>query len=216
MEAGPLLSLDEAIEALEAKAPDSGKLAHWHVFLGMSISDVAIEMGISKSKADDLWLHARRWLRRRMDEKWRRPGFSLWGSGQFRRGLCELGGHRWGHAHRERFDLPFQRHLLTRHHRGSRGSARVDSTGESQLNGGSGNIVGDGLLNVGGQTARSQVQVTSSGSTTFTDFQSSSFGASSYGAGVPTNYQFWYRDQANNCSGSGFNFSNAWTVVWLP
>lgn len=88
--------------------------------------------------------------------------------------------------------------------------------GASQMNGGNGSVVGDGLLCVAGQTARSQVQVTSSGTTVFADFQGSGFGASSYGAGLPTNYQFWYRDPANTCSGSGFNFSNAWTVTWLP
>ena len=88
--------------------------------------------------------------------------------------------------------------------------------GANQLNGGLGNPVGDGLLCVGGQTARSQVQVTSAGLTTFTDFQGQPFGASSYGLGLPTNYQFWYRDPGNTCSGSGFNFSNAWTTTWLP
>ena len=85
-----------------------------------------------------------------------------------------------------------------------------------QVNGGLGNTVGDGLLCTGGQSARSQVQVTSAGSTSFTDFQGLPFGASSYGAGVETNYQLWYRDPANTCSGTGFNFSNGWTVTWLP
>lgn len=88
--------------------------------------------------------------------------------------------------------------------------------GVNQLNGGFGNPVGDGLLCVGGQTARSQVQVTSAGSTTFADFHGQPFSQSSYGVGVPTNYQFWYRDPGNSCSGNGFNFSNALAVVWLP
>ncbi len=88
--------------------------------------------------------------------------------------------------------------------------------GANQLNGGLGNPVGDGLLCTGGQTARSHVQVTVAGNTSFTDFQGNPFGVSSYGAGIPTNYQFWYRDNQNTCSGSGFNFSNAWTVNWLP
>ena len=85
--------------------------------------------------------------------------------------------------------------------------------GSNQLNAELGNPVGDGLLCTGGQTARSQVQVTVGGNTTLTDFQGLPFGQSSYGAGVQTNYQFWYRDNANTCSGSGFNFSNAWTVT---
>ncbi len=88
--------------------------------------------------------------------------------------------------------------------------------GANQLNGSAGNPVGDGLLCTGGNSARSQVQVTANGSTTFSHFLGGSFGASCYGIGVPTNYQFWYRDPQNSCSGTGFNFSNAWTVTWLP
>ncbi len=88
--------------------------------------------------------------------------------------------------------------------------------GVNQVSGGLGNPVGDGLLCVAGQSARSQVQVTSAGSTSFTDFQGNGFGASNYGIGVPTNYQFWYRDSGNTCSGAGFNFSNAWSVAWQP
>lgn len=84
------------------------------------------------------------------------------------------------------------------------------------LNGGLGNPVGDGLLCISGNTARSQVQVTSLGDVNFTHFQGSPFGLSSQGVGAPTNYQFWYRDQSNACSGSGFNFTNAWTVTWRP
>ncbi|MFT7671064.1 MAG: hypothetical protein ACI8X5_003780 [Planctomycetota bacterium] len=86
--------------------------------------------------------------------------------------------------------------------------------GSNQVNNGLGNPVGDGLLCTGGQTARSHVQVTTGGSTVFSDFQGNGFSASSLGAGQPTNYQFWYRDASNACSGSGFNFSNAWTVTW--
>jgi alpha-tubulin suppressor-like RCC1 family protein len=87
--------------------------------------------------------------------------------------------------------------------------------GASFLNGSIGSAVADGLLCIGGNTARSQVQFASGGSATFSDFQGSPFGVSSYGTGVSTNYQFWYRDSQNSCSGSGFNFSNAWTVTWL-
>lgn len=86
--------------------------------------------------------------------------------------------------------------------------------GISPVNGGLGGMVGDGLLCTSGSTARSQVQVTSNGATLFTDFQNQPFGASSYGPGVTANYQFWYRDPGNTCSGGGFNFSNAWAVTW--
>ncbi|MFT7669859.1 MAG: hypothetical protein ACI8X5_002566 [Planctomycetota bacterium] len=86
--------------------------------------------------------------------------------------------------------------------------------GANQINRGMGNLVGDGLLCTSGQTARSHVQTTSSGSTVFTNFKGQSFGQASYGAGVTANYQFWYRDTENTCSGSGFNFTNAWAVEW--
>ena len=60
------------------------------------------------------------------------------------------------------------------------------------------------------------VQVTDgSGNTTFTTFQNGNgFGASTYGAGNAAYYTFWYRDTGNTCSGQGFNFTNAWCVVW--
>ncbi len=88
--------------------------------------------------------------------------------------------------------------------------------GAMQLNGGLGQPAGDGLLCTAGQSARSQVQVTSGGNTTFTNFSGQPFGATSYGVGTVTNYQFWYRDPTGTCSGQGFNFTNAWGVVWLP
>jgi hypothetical protein len=77
-------------------------------------------------------------------------------------------------------------------------------------------LAGDGILCTTGNTARSHVQVTVGGSTLFTNFQGSGFGASSNGAGVPTNYQFWYRDPAGSPCGSSFNFSNGVSAVWAP
>lgn len=78
------------------------------------------------------------------------------------------------------------------------------------------NPAGDGVLCVAGQSARSQVQVTVSGSTTFADWNGSGFGSVSNAGGVPTNFQYWYRDPGNTCSGSGFNFANAWSVIYTP
>jgi hypothetical protein len=76
-------------------------------------------------------------------------------------------------------------------------------------------IVGDGILCVGGGSNRSQVQVTVAGSTLFSDFNGSGFGSVANPIGVPTNFQFWYRDTANTCGG-GFNFSNAVEIVYVP
>ncbi len=83
--------------------------------------------------------------------------------------------------------------------------------GDSQI----ANPAGDGILCTAGGSQRSQVQVTNAGSTSFTDFNGQPFGAVA-NIGAPTNFQFWYRDPANTCSGAGFNFSNAWTVTYQP
>ena len=74
---------------------------------------------------------------------------------------------------------------------------------------------GDGILCVAGGSNRSHIQVTAAGSTTFTDFDGASLPATG-GFGVTSNWQFWYRDPANVCSGAGFNFTNAWTVMFMP
>ncbi|MFT7486776.1 MAG: hypothetical protein ACI9F9_002632 [Candidatus Paceibacteria bacterium] len=39
------------------------------------------------------------------------------------------------------------------------------------------------------------------------------FGANA-AMGQSLNYQYWFRDPANPCSGAGFNFTNAWAVTW--
>jgi len=76
---------------------------------------------------------------------------------------------------------------------------------------------GDGLLCASGQSGRSQVVVTSaSGNATISDYSGSPFGLASYGPGVVANYQFWYRDPQSTCTGAGFNFTNAWSLLWMP
>lgn len=76
-------------------------------------------------------------------------------------------------------------------------------------------IVGDGKLCTGGAGQRSQVQLATGGTTAFTHFNGAPFAAVS-NVGAETHFQFWYRDPANPCTGAGFNFSNAWTVTYLP
>jgi len=75
---------------------------------------------------------------------------------------------------------------------------------------------GDGLLCTAGNSQRSQVQLTDAGGATqFTQFNGGPFGAVA-GLGVPTNFQFWYRDPQGSPCGAGFNFSNGWTVAYQP
>lgn len=64
-----LLSMRQAVEDLEALAPESAELIKWHCYSGLTIAETATKMGISRSKADKLWLHARHWLRRKMGEQ---------------------------------------------------------------------------------------------------------------------------------------------------
>ena len=90
--------------------------------------------------------------------------------------------------------------------------------GSAQLGGGNGVLAGDGLLCVASEI-RSQVIVSdAAGNLTMTDWNGQAFGTypSAANVGVPTYYQWWYRDPSNVCSGGGFNFTNAWEVTWTP
>ena len=77
------------------------------------------------------------------------------------------------------------------------------------------NPMADGVRCVTGTLAHSQVRTTIGGATVFTDFLGQPFGAQS-ALGVPDSYQLIYRDPSNPCSGQGFNYSNGWTVTYLP
>lgn len=77
------------------------------------------------------------------------------------------------------------------------------------------NPIGDGILCTSGGSLRSQIQVTVAGETVFSDFQGSPFGSVA-NSGTATHFQFWYRDSTNPCSGLGFNFTNGWTITYLP
>jgi|GEM_PF-3286702 len=88
--------------------------------------------------------------------------------------------------------------------------------GSVALNGGMGNLVGDGLLCTAPQR-RSQVLVSDSiGCVAMTNWRGQAFSdyPSVANAGVPTYYQWWYRDPQNPCTGVGFNFSNGLQVDW--
>ena len=74
---------------------------------------------------------------------------------------------------------------------------------------------GDGILCTTGASRRSQMQVTSGGMTTYTDFAGAPFGAVA-NVGTGTYFQFWYRDPGNTCTGSGFNFTGGWAVTYRP
>lgn len=76
--------------------------------------------------------------------------------------------------------------------------------------------IADGVLCTVGNSQRSQIQFTSAaGGTVFSDFNGAPFGSVA-NSGASTNFQYWYRDPNNACSGQGFNFSNAYSVLYLP
>jgi len=81
-----------------------------------------------------------------------------------------------------------------------------------------GNPVGEGLLCTGPQR-RSQVIVPDSGgSLTMDNWRGQPFGTypGVANVGVPTYYQWWYRDPQNTCNAGGYNFTNGWVVTWRP
>ena len=79
--------------------------------------------------------------------------------------------------------------------------------GTNAVGGADGNPVGEGRLCLGPQK-RYAPQAISGGSVSRSNFQNFAT------AGSAMNYQFWYRDPANNCNGGGFNFGPAWNVTW--
>ena len=64
-----LLALDEALERLTEKDPQSAELVKLRYFAGLTIPQAAEILGVSPRKADFLWSFARAWLRRDMDER---------------------------------------------------------------------------------------------------------------------------------------------------
>jgi RNA polymerase sigma factor (TIGR02999 family) len=57
-----LLALDEALDALEAEAPDKARLVKLRYFAGCSLEDAAQMLGVSRATAQRNWAYARAWL----------------------------------------------------------------------------------------------------------------------------------------------------------
>lgn len=87
--------------------------------------------------------------------------------------------------------------------------------GSTLLGGGLGIPLGNGLLCTSSQL-RSQVVVSSaSGDVQLSSWQGGLFSAPPVANfGVPTIYQWWFRDPGAACSGAGFNLTNAYSVSW--
>lgn len=88
--------------------------------------------------------------------------------------------------------------------------------GSIQLGGGLGNPMGDGLLCTNPELRSQVIMSDAGGNVAMSDWRGQSFSsfANVANSGAATYYQWWYRDPSNTCTGSGFNFTNGWTVDW--
>ena len=66
--AGELLALDEALDKLEAEAPEKARLVKLRYFAGLSHQEAARALGISRATADRHWAYARAFLYAEMEE----------------------------------------------------------------------------------------------------------------------------------------------------
>lgn len=61
-----LLTLDEALTALERVYPEKAKIVKLRFFAGLTIPDAADAVGVSRATAERHWTFARAWLKTRM------------------------------------------------------------------------------------------------------------------------------------------------------
>jgi RNA polymerase sigma factor (TIGR02999 family) len=66
VEDGKLLALHEALDRLEAKDPQKGRLVKLRYFAGLTIEQAAAALDISTATAERNWTYARAWLQREM------------------------------------------------------------------------------------------------------------------------------------------------------
>jgi len=60
------LAVHEAIEELKKLDPRQAELVKLRFFTGLSMQEIAHELGVSKRTAEGDWTHARAWLKRRL------------------------------------------------------------------------------------------------------------------------------------------------------
>jgi RNA polymerase sigma factor (TIGR02999 family) len=58
-----LLAVDDALDRLAAEAPDVAELVKLRVFAGLTVTEAANALGISRTTAFRRWTYARAWLR---------------------------------------------------------------------------------------------------------------------------------------------------------
>ena len=68
MDAIDLLTLNEALDRLEAIAPRKAQLVKLRYFVGFTMPEVAEMLDISQSTAEADWTYAKTWLKREMEK----------------------------------------------------------------------------------------------------------------------------------------------------
>ena len=86
--------------------------------------------------------------------------------------------------------------------------------GNDQVNGGDGNIFGDGLRCVGGGMIRLEVRRSDGVGSACTSVAIAAAGGVS--AGDTKHYQCLYRNPTGSPCATGFNLSNGYTILWIP
>lgn len=69
-----LVEVAEALEALERQDPRSGRVAELRLLAGLSIEEIAREVGVSKPTVERDWRFARAWLAERLGDSPIDPG----------------------------------------------------------------------------------------------------------------------------------------------
>jgi RNA polymerase sigma factor (TIGR02999 family) len=68
LEAIDLLALDEALDRLEAAFPRRAQLVKLRYFAGLTLPEVAVQLGVAQSTAEADWTYAKTWLKREMGD----------------------------------------------------------------------------------------------------------------------------------------------------
>jgi RNA polymerase sigma factor (TIGR02999 family) len=63
-----LLAVDEALDRLAAEDPMSANLVKLRYFVGMTMEEAAVALGLPQRTAERLWTYSRAWLRRKITE----------------------------------------------------------------------------------------------------------------------------------------------------
>jgi hypothetical protein len=89
--------------------------------------------------------------------------------------------------------------------------------GTIRINGGAGDVFGDGLRCAGGSTIRLATKTNINGRSQFPDNNDPSISVRGLvTVGAVRTYQVWYRNAADFCTTSTFNLTNALELTWLP